>query len=134
MSRRYLAAISTKLILVVGAVALLAYAGVSYGLRQRFPRVAVDADTVLKGRVSGAFHVQNSHSFFLNGKTTTRYDFGAFTSVPGQEEPRQQDGSSLSEYLHTGDSISKRAHSMELTVRRGKRLSRWVCPPENASQ
>ena len=133
MSGCYIAIMSTKLILVLGAVALLAYAGVSYGLRHRFRRMEVDAGTALKGRVSGVVHVQRSYSFFLNGQTTTRYDFDAFTMVPDQKLLRQ-DGSSLSEYLHIGDSISKRAQSVEMTVRRGKRLSRWVCPPAAAGQ
>ncbi|MDO7845311.1 hypothetical protein Q5H92_03005 [Hymenobacter sp. M29] len=120
---------STKLILALGVVALLAYFGVSYGLRQRFPRLEVATDTALKGRISGVFHVQKSHFFFLNGQTDTRYDFGAFAPSPDQA-PFQQDSSSLNQYLHVGDSISKRAHSVELTVRRGQRLSRWVCPPQ----
>ena len=123
---------STKLILVLGAMVLLVYAGISYALRHRFPRLEVAADTALKGRVSAAFHVRRTHSFFLNGNNDTRYDFGAFTLVPGQESRRQ--GSSLSEYLHVGDSISKRSHSVELTVRRGQRLSRWMCLPEAAGQ
>lgn len=124
---------STKITLVLGVVALLAYLGVSYGLRQRFPRMEVVTDTALKGRVSGVVHVQDSYSFFLNGKTTTRYDFDAFTLAEGQD-PLQPDGGSLSQYLHVGDSISKRPHSVELTVRRAKRLSHWVCPPEVAGQ
>ena len=124
---------STKLILVLGVVALLAYIGVSYGLRQRFPRTEVAIDTALKGRVSSSFHVQSAHFFFLNGRTTTRYDFDAFTPAPGQE-PLLKDGGSLNQYLHVGDSIGKRPNSVELTVRRGKRLSRWVCPPVAAGQ
>ena len=124
---------STKTILVLGMVALLAYLGVSYGLRQRFPLTEVVTDTGLKGRVSGVVNVRDSYSFFLNGKTTTRYDFDAFTLATGQK-PVRPDGGSLNKYLHSGDSISKRPHSVELTVRRGKRLTRWVCPPEAASQ
>ncbi|MBH8570745.1 hypothetical protein KB206_17765 [Microvirga sp. STS02] len=118
---------STKITLALGVVALFAYIGVSYGIRQRFPLTEVAADTALKGRVSGVFQVQSTHFFFLNDKTTTRYDFDDFAPVPGQELLRQ-DGS-LGEYLHVGDSISKRPHSVELTVQRGERLSRWVCPP-----
>ncbi|MDB5270270.1 MAG: hypothetical protein JWP58_3310 [Hymenobacter sp.] len=124
---------STKLILVLGVVALLAYTGVSYGLRHRFPRTEVTSDTALKGRVGVVFHVQSAHFFFLNNDTKTRYDFDAFTPAPGQE-PLSPNGGSLNQYLHIGDSISKRPHSVELTVRRGKRLSRWVCPPAVAGQ
>jgi hypothetical protein len=124
---------STKLILVLGVVALLAYLGVSYGLRQRFPRMEVVTDTALKGRVSGVVHVRDSYSFFLNGKTTTRYDFDAFTLAKGQAPLRPAAGS-LSQYLHVGDSISKRPYAAELTVRRAKRLTRWVCPPAAAGQ
>jgi hypothetical protein len=124
---------STKIILALGVVALLAYFGVSYGLRQRFPRTEVAIDTALRGRVSSTLHVRDSYSFFLNGKTTTRYDFDDFTLATGQE-PLRPDGGSLNQYLHVGDSISKPAHSVELTVRRGKRLSRWVCPPADAGQ
>ena len=133
MSGRYIAAMSTKLILVLGAVALLAYTGVSYGLRHRFSRIEVGAGTGLKGRISAVFHVQSSYSFFLNGKTTSRYDFGTFTSASGQKL-RRPDGGSLNEYLHIGDSISKRPHSVEIAVRRGKHLSRWVCPPAAAAR
>ncbi|MFC6222420.1 hypothetical protein ACFP2F_04130 [Hymenobacter artigasi] len=124
---------STKLILVLGVVALLAYLGVSYGIRHRFPRIEVVTDTALKGRVSGVVHVRDSHSFFLNDETTTRYDFDAFTLAKGQEQLRS-DGGSLNQYLHSGDSINKRPHSVELTVRRGKHLSQWVCPPAAAGQ
>ena len=124
---------STKIILVLGVVALLAYIGVSYGLRQRFPLMEVASDTALKGRVSGVVHVQDSYSFFLNGKTATRYDFDAFTLAKGQA-PLRPDGGSLNQYLHVGDSISKRPHTVELTVRRGKRLSQWVCTLGTAGQ
>jgi hypothetical protein len=124
---------STKIILALGVVALLAYFGVSYGLRQRFPLMEVAVDTALRGRVSSSVQVHDSYSFFLNNKTTTRYDFDAFTLATGQE-PLRPAGGTLSEYLHVGDSISKRPHSVELTVRRGTRLSRWVCPPAAAGQ
>ena len=124
---------STKIILALGAVALLAYVGVSYGLRRRFPRVEVAADTALKGRVSSVVHIMESHSFFLKGQPNTRYDFDAFALAPGQA-PLRRASRSLNHYLHLGDSISKRPHSVELTVWRGKRLSRWVCPPVAAGQ
>lgn len=124
---------STKIILALGVVALLAYFGVSYSLRQRFPLREASNDTALKGRVSGVVHMRDSYSFFLNGKTTVRYDFDAFTLATGQK-PLRPAGGSLNAYLHVGDSISKRPHSVELTVRRGKRLSRWVCPPADAGQ
>ncbi|GAB3854299.1 hypothetical protein GCM10028822_24050 [Hymenobacter terrigena] len=124
---------STKIILVLGVVALLAYIGVSYGLRQRFPLTEVATDMALKGRVSGTVHVRDSYSFFLNNKTTTRYDFDAFTPATGQER-LQPDSGSLNQYLHVGDSISKQPNSVELTVRWGKRLSRWVCPPAATGQ
>ena len=124
---------STKLILALGAVALLVYTGASYGLRHRFPRLEVGTDTALEGRVSAVFHVQSTHFFFLNDQKTTRYDFDVFALAPNQE-PLRRNSTSLGEYLHVGDSISKRPHSVELTVRRGKRLSRWVCPPAEAGQ
>ena len=124
---------STRIILALGVVALLAYFGVSYGIRQRFPLTEVAIDTSLKGHVSSTIHVRHSYSFFLNGKTTTRYDFDSFTLAAGQE-PIRPAGSGLNAYLHVGDSISKRPNSMELTVWRGKRLSRWVCPPAAAGQ
>lgn len=119
---------STKFILALGVLALLAYFGVSYGLRQRFPRLEVAADTALKGRVSGVFRVSESHFFFLNDQTTPRYDFEAFAPAPGQK-PFRRDSSSLNQYLHVGDSIVKRPDSAELTVWRGKKLSRWVYRP-----
>ena len=124
---------STKLILALGVVALLGYTGISYGLRQRFPRLEVAADTALKGRVSSVVHVNDSHFFFLKGQKTIRYDFDAFAPVKSQEPLRQHSGS-LNHYLHIGDSISKRAHSVELVVWRGQRVSRWACPPADAGQ
>lgn len=135
----YIAAMSSKLIFILGALALLLYLAVSYGLRARFPRVDVTYNTAVTGHISSSLQIGDSHFFFLNGKSSARYDFDAFVPAllaAGQAaagHPRQESGLMLGEYLHRGDSIRKDAHSTKLTVWRGKHLSQWACPPAGTS-
>ncbi len=128
---------SPKTIFTLGTVALLLFIAVTYGLRAAFPRIVVEYKTGVTGRVTGSFETKGYHTFFLNGKTNARYDVDAFTSVePAAELTRagraagQGGGTDLGDYLREGDYIRKSAHSTELAVRRGKRVSHWACPAE----
>ena len=130
--RCYLAGMSPNRILLLGALALLLYLSFSYGLRTFFPRLAVEYDTALTGRVTGTFQVRSEYTFFLNSQKTPRYDFDAFAPVPraGQEQP---EGTRLGQYLREGDFVRKPGHATMLTVQRGDSLTQWVCPPPAAT-
>jgi hypothetical protein len=126
---------STKRIVGLGFLALLLYFAFLFGLRAAFPRTAVGYDTPVTGRVSGYFLSQRQRSFYLNGLTTTRYNFDSFAPVRPAEAPAVAKGnpeesrSRLDGYLRKGDYIRKAAHAATLTVHRGDSLTLWAFSP-----
>ncbi|MCC3155210.1 hypothetical protein Q3A66_19020 [Hymenobacter sp. BT770] len=121
---------SSTRILLLGAAALLLYLALPSALRAGFACRAVGYETAVTGRVSGHWQSRHAHGFFLDGRRRPSYDFRAFVPAPAAAPADEQD---LNQYLRPGDLIRKPAHARALTVRRGDRLSHWVCPPAEAT-
>ena len=128
---------SSSRILILGAVVMLLYLAIPYGLRLFFPRVTVGYEKAISGRVTGHFQSRHYYGFFLDGNQDINYDFGDFEPAPasarpdttGAVPPNAAPDTDLNEYLKNGDVLSKKASSTELIVRRGDSRTRWTCPP-----
>lgn len=102
------------------------------GLARWLPPSTEDLDLALAdARVTDVSMNRQQYTYQLDGNVYQHYNFNAFVRADpaarrGMSDTLGYDPSDLGHYLRLGDRLRKAAHSPQLTVRRGARVSHWL--------